>query len=134
MAVLARNEENLKQLCQTIRTSAQSGSTPVVEAFPTDTSPESLSRTFKAIASHQAFQGLKLRLAIYHVKHSSKEPFLDTKPEDFSKSLHTYTTGAFAFAQESVRLMYAQNGGQTLLADTQGAKKGTVIFTVRSSS
>lgn len=70
-----------------------------------------------------------MKLAIFHVKHSSKKPFLDETPEAFGESLQTYTTGAFAFAQEAVRMMYAQNGGETLLADTMGEKKGTIIFT-----
>lgn len=50
-------------------------------------------------------------------------------PEDFGESLQVYTTGAFAFAQQAVKMMYAQHGGETLLADTQGEKKGTIIFT-----
>ncbi|KAF5022724.1 hypothetical protein F66182_5272 [Fusarium sp. NRRL 66182] len=43
--------------------------------------------------------------------------------------MQTYTTGAVVFAQEALKLIYEQNGGQTLLADTNGAKKGTIVFT-----
>lgn len=126
VAVLARTESNLQDLCQSIRSSSPQA---VIHPFPTDTSPNSLAKTFKEIANHGDFANLKLRLSIYHIKHSSKEPFLSTTPESFSKSLNIYTTGAFAFAQESVKLMYSQNGGETLLADTDGVKKGTIIMT-----
>lgn len=126
VALLARTESSLQQVCQSIRASNASA---VVHPFPTDTTPASLSKTFSAIASHGDFAGLKLRLSIYHIKNSLKAPFMKTSPEAFSESLEVYATGAFAFAQESAKLMYAQNGGETLLADTDGAKKGTIIFT-----
>lgn len=127
VAVLARNSENLNGVVERIRSTNKSA---IVEAFPTDTSVSQLQSTFNKIAKHDSFKGLKLKLAIYHIKQSAKEPFLDTKPEEFSKSMETYVTGALTFAQESARLMYSQNGGQTLLADTNGEKKGTIIFTV----
>lgn len=126
VAVLARTEKNLEELCQSIRASSPQA---IVHPFPTDTSPDSLAKTFKAISNHSQFANLKLRLSIYHVKHSSKEPFLSTTPESFSQSLEVFTVGAFTFAQESLKLMYSQNGGETLLENTQGKKKGTIIFT-----
>lgn len=126
VALLARNPDNLKSLASDLRKQTNGG---VFQPFPTDTSPSSLSKAFKDIAAHEDFKDLKLKLAIYHVKHSSKKPFLEETPEAFGESLQTYTTGAFAFAQEAVRMMYAQHGGQTLLADTNGEKKGTIIFT-----
>lgn len=127
VALLSRNAENLKKLTADIRAS-QPDSAPL-EPFPCDTNPANLSETFAAISSHPSFQNLKLRLAIYHVKHSSKKPFLEETAESFGESLQTYTTGAFAFAQEALKMLYAQNGGATSLADTNGIKKGTIIFT-----
>ena len=50
-------------------------------------------------------------------------------PEAFNDSLQVYTTGAFTFAQEALKLIYDTNGGETTLADTGGKKKGTIIFT-----
>ncbi|KAF4446563.1 hypothetical protein F53441_9790 [Fusarium austroafricanum] len=94
-----------------------------------NTQPENLRQTFKDIANHADFKDLKLKLAIYHVKHSSKKPFLEETAEEFNDSMQTYTTGAVVFAQEALKLMYEQNGGQTLLADTNGVKKGTIILT-----
>lgn len=126
VALLARNAENLKTLCQSVRQASDGG---ILHPFPTDTQPDNLRHVFENIASHPDFSGLKLKLAIYHVKHSSKAPFLEGTAEDFGNSLQTYTTGAFAFAQETLKMMYAQRGGQTLLADTNGEKKGTIIFT-----
>ncbi|CAN8105895.1 unnamed protein product [Discula destructiva] len=126
VALLARNAENLTKVCNTVRQSSNGG---VLHTFPTDTQPGNLRQTFKDIASHPDFAGLKLKLAIYHVKHSSKAPFLETTAEDFGESLQTYATGAFTFAQEALRMMYEHHGGQTLLAETDGAKKGTIILT-----
>lgn len=126
VALLARNPENLNNLCNDLRKSSKGG---ILHPFPTDTSPASLSKTFKEIAAHPELKDLKLKLAIFHVKHSSKKPFLEETPELFGESLQTYTTGAFAFAQEALRMMYAQNGGETTLSDTKGEKKGTIIFT-----
>jgi NAD(P)-dependent dehydrogenase (short-subunit alcohol dehydrogenase family) len=85
--------------------------------------------TFQEIRQHNDFRNLKLKVAIWHVKHSSKKPFLEETPEAFGESLQTYTTGAFTFAQESLRMIYDTNGGETLLKDTRGEKKGTIIFT-----
>ncbi|KAL0940402.1 oxidoreductase [Colletotrichum truncatum] len=125
VAILARNGDNLQKLASELRTSSNG----IIHPFPTDTQPDNLRRTFQQIADHPDFKDLKLKLSIYHVKHSSRKPFLEETPEAFSDSMNTYTTGALVFAQESLKLMYAQNGGQTLLADTNGVKKGTIIFT-----
>ena len=62
----------------------------VLEPFPTDTSPESLAKTFAAIKDHASFKGLKLKLSIFSVKHSSKKPFLEETYGDFTESLNTY--------------------------------------------
>lgn len=126
VALLARNAENLTNLCNSVRQSSNGG---ILHSFPTDTQPENLRQTFKNIAAHPEFAGLKLKLAIYHIKHSSKGPFLESTAEDFGSSLQTYTTGAFTFTQEALRMMYGHHGGQTLLAETKGEKKGTIILT-----
>lgn len=126
VALLARNADNLTKLCHSVRQSSNGG---ILHTFPTDTQPDNLRSAFKDIASHPDFAGLKLKLAIFHVKHSSKAPFLESTAEDFAASMQTYTTGAFTFAQEALRMMYAQQGGQTLLAGTGGEKKGTIVLT-----
>lgn len=125
VALLARNSGNLQNLASDLRKSSNG----ILYPFPTDTQPDNLRRAFQQIANHPDFKDLKLKLAIYHVKNSSRKPFLEETPEAFNDSMSTYTTGAVVFAQEALKLMYAQNGGQTLLADTDGVKKGTVIFT-----
>jgi NAD(P)-dependent dehydrogenase (short-subunit alcohol dehydrogenase family) len=101
----------------------------VIEHFSTDTEPANLAETFAQIKDHASFRGLPLEFAIYHVKHSSKKPFLEETPGAFGDSLQTYATGAFAFAQEALRRIYGDHGGETLLRDTDGRKKGTIIFT-----
>ncbi|EXF85862.1 short-chain dehydrogenase/reductase SDR [Colletotrichum fioriniae PJ7] len=125
VALLARNPENLQNIAADLRKSSKG----ILHPFPTDTEPENLRRTFQQIADHADFKDLKLKLAIYHVKNASKKPFLEETPEAFNDSISTFTTGGVVFAQEALKLMYAQNGGQTLLSDTEGAKKGTIIFT-----
>ncbi|EFQ35095.1 short-chain dehydrogenase/reductase SDR [Colletotrichum graminicola] len=125
VALLARNPDNLHKLASDLGKSSDG----ILHPFPTDTQPDNLRRAFQQIADHPDFKDLKLKLAIYHVKNSSRKPFLEETPEAFNDSMSTYTTGAVVFAQEALKVMYAQNGGQTLLADTDGAKKGTVIFT-----
>jgi hypothetical protein len=49
----------------------------VFEAFPSDTSPEKLALAFRDIKAHESFQGLKLRVAVFSVKHSSRKPFME---------------------------------------------------------
>jgi NAD(P)-dependent dehydrogenase (short-subunit alcohol dehydrogenase family) len=70
---------------------------------------------------------MKLKAAIYSIKHSSKKPFLQETREEFSESLDVYVGGAMSFAQESLKLLFEHHGEQGL-ADG-GAKKGTIIFT-----
>ncbi|KAK2025844.1 short-chain dehydrogenase/reductase SDR [Colletotrichum zoysiae] len=125
VALLARDPDNLHNLASDLGKSSGG----VLHPFPTDTQPDNLRRAFQQISDHPDFKGLKLKLAIYHVKNSRRKPFLEETPDGFNDSMSTYTTGAVVFAQEALKVMYAQNGGQTLLADTDGAKKGTVIFT-----
>ncbi|KAI4130949.1 MAG: hypothetical protein LQ338_001460 [Usnochroma carphineum] len=125
VALLARNPDNLTSLAASLRASA--GPDSVIETFPTDTQPSNLSAAFSAIRSHPSFQGLNLRVGIFSVKHASKKPFLEETHEEFTRSLHDYVGGAFAFAQEFLRLLFEQHG-DTSLAEG-GSKKGTLIFT-----
>ncbi len=74
VALLARRPEPLNDLVKSLRSQAPNG---VFEAFPTDTSPENLKKTFADIKTHQAFQGLKLQVSVFSVKNSAKKPFLE---------------------------------------------------------
>ena len=47
--------------------------------------------------------------------------------EEFTKSLTDYVGGAFAFSQETLKLLF-EHHGEKALADG-GEKKGTLIFT-----
>jgi NAD(P)-dependent dehydrogenase (short-subunit alcohol dehydrogenase family) len=97
----------------------------VLEAFPSDTSKASLEKAFADIKSHESFKGLKLKLAIYSIKHSSKKPFLEETREDFEESLETYVGGAFTFAQESLKRFFADHGEVGLMdgAEKKGVSK-----------
>lgn len=124
VALLARRSEVINEVASSIRSQAPGS---VVEAFPTDTSPDSLKKAFEDIKSHKSFAELKLNMAIYSIKHSSKKPFLSETYQDFTDSLETYVGGAFTFSQEALRRFFADHGESTL---ADGApKKGTLIFT-----
>jgi NAD(P)-dependent dehydrogenase (short-subunit alcohol dehydrogenase family) len=63
------------------------------------------------------------------VKHALKKPYLQTSPDEFERNVAEYTTGAFAFGQEALKMFFAQNGGETPLSPENPEKKGTIIFT-----
>jgi hypothetical protein len=84
---------------------------------------------FGDIKAHQSFKDIKLQMAIYSIKHSSKKPFLEETREDFEDSLETYVGGAFTFAQESLKRFFADHGETPL---TDGApKKGVSTLSTR---
>jgi NAD(P)-dependent dehydrogenase (short-subunit alcohol dehydrogenase family) len=99
----------------------------VIETFPTDTKPNNLKNAFQSIHSHASFKDLKLKVAVYSVKHSSKKPFMTETYEDFTQSLEDYVGGAFTFSQEALK-MFFDHHGEAPLSET-GEKKGTLIFT-----
>ena len=119
VALLARRPDSIASSISTIRTSNPNA---VLEAFSTDTSKSSLEKAFQDIKAHKSFDGLNLDLAIFSIKHSSKKPFLEETREDFEESLETYVGGAFTFAQESLRRIFADHG-EVGLAEG-GGKKG----------
>ncbi|PWN18683.1 NAD(P)-binding protein [Microstroma glucosiphilum] len=126
VALLARNAERLSTLASNLKASVPGA---VVGAFPTDTSPVNLKKAFEAIKKHKDFDGCRLRLGVFHIKHSSREPFLETTPESYDAAFSEYNTGAFVFAQESLKRMYEEAGGMKPLDETGGEKLGTIIFT-----
>ncbi|KAI9715255.1 MAG: hypothetical protein M1812_006066 [Candelaria pacifica] len=133
VALLARTPDSLKTIASTIRESQPSS---IIETFPSDTSPESLSSTFSAIKAHESFKGLKLKVAVYSIKHSSKKPFLEESYEGFVESLRVYVGGAMAFSQECIRLFFehhpSSSSSSSSSEKTEGGglvKKGTLIFT-----
>jgi NAD(P)-dependent dehydrogenase (short-subunit alcohol dehydrogenase family) len=119
VALLARRPDSINASISKIR---EANSDAVLEAFPSDTSKASLEKAFDDIKAHQSFKGLKLKLAIYSIKHSSKKPFLEETREDFEESLEIYVGGAFTFAQESLKRLF-EDHGEKGLADG-GEKKG----------
>ncbi|MCJ1250040.1 hypothetical protein MMC30_007266 [Trapelia coarctata] len=125
VALLARSQETLSTCAANLSKTAP-GST--IETFPSDTSPTSLEKAFAAIRAHKSFSGLKLKAAIYNVKHSSKKPFMTETHSEFVSSLETYVGGAMAFSQEALKMLF-EHHGEALLTENGGKKKGTIIFT-----
>jgi short-subunit dehydrogenase len=124
VALLARRQENLSSVASNL---AKTSPGSIIETFTTDTSPKNLKSAFQSIRSHSSFKDLKLKVAVYSVKHSSKKPFMDETYEEFTKSLEQYVGGAFTFAQEALKLFF-EHHGEAPLSET-GEKKGTLIFT-----
>lgn len=124
MALLARRPESLSSIKENLHKTSPNS---VIETFPTDTSPSNLKSAFQSIRTHDSFKDLKLKVAVYSVKHSSKKPFMDETFEDFTASLESYVGGAFAFSQEALKLLF-EHHGEAPLSET-GQKKGTLIFT-----
>lgn len=89
VALLARQQDKLDDLAKTLRTQTPDG---VFETFATDTSPDKLRKTFADIKDHQSFKDLKLRMAIYSIKNSSKKPFMNETFENFMEPLETYAS------------------------------------------
>jgi hypothetical protein len=88
-----------------------------------------LERAFKEIKEHQSFKDLKLQMAIYSIKHSSKKPFLEETYGDFTESLEQYVGGAFTFSQESLKRFFVDHGEAGL---AEGASKKGVSLAVLS--
>lgn len=108
---MARRPESLKDVISKVR---ETNPDAVLEAFPSDTSKASLEKAFQDIKAHESFKDLKLKLAIYSIKHSSKKPFLEESRDAFEESLETYVGGAFTFAQESLKRFFADHGEKGL--------------------
>ncbi|KAK3075352.1 hypothetical protein LTR53_001421 [Teratosphaeriaceae sp. CCFEE 6253] len=124
VALLARRPDALDDLVKNLRSDAPDAT---FETFATDTSPDKLRQAFADIKAHQSFRDLKLRLAIYSIKNSSKKPFMQETFEDFMDPLESYVGGAMIFAQESLKRMFEDHGDETLADGAE--KKGTIIFT-----
>lgn len=124
VALLARRPEALSDLVSNLRSQAPGA---VLEAFPSDTSPDKLKKAFADIKAHQSFKDLKLKMAVFSVKHSSKKPFMQETYEDFTESLQSYVGGAFSFSQLALQRFFEDHGDKTLAEGAE--KKGTLIFT-----
>lgn len=124
VALLARRPDALQDLAKDLRSQTPGG---VFETFATDTSPEKLRKAFADIKDHQSFKDLKLRMAIYSIKNSSKKPFLSETYEDFMEPIETFVGGAMLFSQLAIKRFFADHGEKTLAEGSE--KKGTLIFT-----
>lgn len=113
----------------------------VLRAFRSDTSEASLQQTLEAVkewaSGLDSSSPLKLKLAIWNIKHSHKTPFEDESAARFGESLQTYVTGAMVFSQLCLKWMLGQYASdtQTTEAGPDGVgvdtmvKKGTIVFT-----
>ena len=133
MAVALVSRSGDATLAERLARESQGG---VLRAFNSDTSEASLARVVAEIQTWSMGLGgqeLKLRLAVWNVKHSHKAPFEDETAARFGDSLQIYVTGAMAFSQLCLKWMLGQYGTDTHIdagdGDEAMTKKGTLIFT-----
>ncbi|OQV04668.1 hypothetical protein CLAIMM_09519 [Cladophialophora immunda] len=130
VALLSRSGD--VQLAERLSRESDGG---VLKAFKTDTSEQSLNSAFDEIKqwSESLGQDVKLKLAIWSIKHSHKTPFEDESAQRFGDSLQIYVTGAMAFSQLCLKWMLAQYPADVERSSEGGQeemiKKGTLIFT-----
>ncbi|OAP62336.1 hypothetical protein AYL99_04539 [Fonsecaea erecta] len=131
VALLSRSGD--VQLAERLSRESDGG---VLKAFKTDTTEQSLNRVFDEVQQWSASLGndVKLKLAIWSIKHSHKTPFEDESAQRFGDSLQTYVTGAMVFSQLCLKWMLAQYPADVEPSSEGGAeeemvKKGTLIFT-----
>ncbi|KIX96000.1 uncharacterized protein Z520_08255 [Fonsecaea multimorphosa CBS 102226] len=131
VALLSRSGD--VQLAERLSRDSDGG---VLKAFQTDTSEQNLTRTFDEIKRWSESLGkgeLKLKLAIWSIKHSHKTPFEEESAQRFGDSLQTYVTGAMVFSQLCLKWMLAQYPADVDKSSESGGdemiKKGTLIFT-----
>ena len=122
VALLSRSAS--PSLAENLRKSSNGG---VLAPFQTDTSESSLKKAFDDIKAHKDFKDLKLKIAIWNIKHSHKTAFEEETAKRFGDSLQIYVTGAMIFAQLSTQWMLNQYPAESEAQPLQ--KKGTLIFT-----
>ena len=66
VALLARRAEPLNDLVKSLKSQVPGS---VIEAFPSDTSPQRLERAFGEIKSHKEFEGLRLTMVLSCLTH-----------------------------------------------------------------
>ena len=125
VALLSRTGD--PQLASTLTKTSEGG---VLKAFKTDTSRPKLESAFKDIKSwaDSIDENLKLKLAVWNIKHSHRTPFLEESAEKFGESLEVYVTGAMNFSQLSLKWMMEQYPGWKD-GEEPLQKRGTMVFT-----
>lgn len=93
VALLARRPEPLNDLVKSLRSQTPGA---ILEAFPTDTKPDNLRKAFADIKAHDSFKDLKLNMAIFSIKNSSKKPFMTETFEEFMDPMNDYVGGEFS--------------------------------------
>ena len=125
VALLSRSGD--QDLADGIAKTSEGG---VLKAFKSDTTRQSLESAFKDVKSWSDSLGsdMKLKIAIWNVKHSHKTPFLEEDTQKFGDSLQTYVTGAMSFSQLGLQWMMSQYP-EWHEDELPLHKRGTIIFT-----
>ncbi|EXJ64910.1 hypothetical protein A1O7_01249 [Cladophialophora yegresii CBS 114405] len=119
------------------RLSRESGG-GVLKAFKSDTAETRLTDAFSEVRKWAASfddgdSKLKLKLAIWSIKHSHKTAFEEETSSRFGDSLQVYVTGAMVFSQLALKWFLEQyphdSAGNPGSGEEEMVKKGTLIFT-----
>lgn len=126
LAVALLSRTGSDDLASSLSASSQGGK---LKAFKTDTSPSQLQSAFDSITkwNKEELGDLKLKIAVWNIKHSHKVAFEEETPEQFGNSLQVYVTGAMTFSQLVTKWMLQQYP-ETVEGHPMH-KKGTLIFT-----
>jgi NAD(P)-dependent dehydrogenase (short-subunit alcohol dehydrogenase family) len=125
VALLSRSAD--AQLASIISSTSNGG---ILKAFKTDTSRPQLDKAFDEVKSwaESIDKDLKLKLAVWSIKHSHRTPFLEESAERFDQSLSVYVTGAMNFSQLCLKWMLGQYP-EWHEHEEPLQKRGTIIFT-----
>ncbi|KAH7098267.1 NAD(P)-binding protein [Auriculariales sp. MPI-PUGE-AT-0066] len=116
IALIARNEDHLKAVSDSLR---NAGGEAAPFAIP-DYSTNSIRSAFFAIRDR--WPSVPIRTALWNTGAAHFKPFLDLTEEDIRESLDTNLVAAFAFARESVLAFRQQD------VDEHG-RRGALLFT-----
>ena len=130
LAVALLSRTGSPDLASDISASSHGG---VLKAFQSDTTRPKLEAAFSEIRKwseslKHGDEELKLKIAIWNIKHSHRVPFLEETPEKFSDSIETYVTGAMNFSQLCLKWMMGQYP-EWKENELPLHKRGTLIFT-----
>ena len=132
MAVALLSRTGDPALADRLRKESDGGT---LKAFKTDTNEHNLRRAFDEIRSwaESIDKNMKLKLAIWGIKHSHKTPFEEETIQRFGDSLQVYVTGAMVFSQLCVKWFLVQYPEDTVKDGESGegemVKRGTLVFT-----
>ncbi|KIY49630.1 NAD(P)-binding protein [Fistulina hepatica ATCC 64428] len=123
VALIARGKESLERLAADLKSAGGNAAPFPIASYSVD----DLKSAFTSIAQKFPASQYALRAALYNAGSGVWKPFLSTTVDDLQASLQTNVVGAFAFAQEVIPVMKANENHPE-------RGRGTLIFTGATAS